>query len=280
MNKNELLEVLASLDMHPSRKLGQNFLLDPNMLSAIVSDADVKPGERILEVGPGLGMLTGALLQAGAELTAVELDHRLAGYLRNHFAGNEHFHLIEGDACKVDFDEIMGETPYRCVANLPYSCSTPFLANISSSKNPPRDLTVLLQREMADRLVAAPGSKEYGAPTVKVGLLYSVRILRNVDRKVFFPVPEVTSALVQFKKKENQTDPALRKLFEELVNVTFQQRRKKAVSQVAAKWKNINAPAVFASAGLPDGIRADAISRDAFLALARELQKQLMKINS
>ena len=271
MNKSRLLEVLASLDMHPSRKLGQNFLLDPNMLAAIVHDAGVQRGERILEVGPGLGMLTEALLEAGADLTCVELDHRLASYLREHLGAGQRFKLVEGDACRVDFDEIMGDAPYRCVANLPYSCSTPFLANISTARNSPLDLTVLLQLEMAERLCASPGSKEYGAPTVKVALQYDVRILRHVDRKVFFPPPEVTSALVRFKRNQRCPDAELRRRVERLVTLAFQQRRKKSATQLSPHYPGVDVAAAFRAVGLNPDIRPDSITINAYIALAERL---------
>ena len=165
---------MQKLDMHPSRRLGQNFLVDANMLNALVQDAQVQPGQRLLEIGPGLGMLTEALLAAGCDVTAVELDHRLAAFLRERFGNEQHFRLVEGDACRQDFDAIMGSEPYRCVANLPYSCSTPFLANIASCANSPRNLCVLLQKEMAERLIAEHGTKDYGLPTVKIALRYKV----------------------------------------------------------------------------------------------------------
>ncbi len=273
MNKNQVLEQLKKLDMHPSRRLGQNFLVDANMLNALVNDADVREGQRILEIGPGMGMLTDALIAAKCDVTAVEFDHRLAGFLRERYAGVENFRLIEGDACKQDYDELMGTEPYRCVANLPYSCSTPFLANISASANPPMDLCVLLQREMAERLVAGHGNKDYGLPTVKVALRYRARILRMVSPGVFFPPPEVTSSFVKLEL-DDRCDEKLRLLVERIAAAAFAQRRKKSVTQIGTLFPGLDMNAVFASAGLSPEVRADGISVAAYIALGRLIDKE------
>ena len=158
MNKAELLAVLARLDIKPSRRLGQTFLLDPNLLDAMVRLAGACAGQRVLEIGPGTGALTERLLASGCDLTAVELDHRLAGYLRERFADRANFRLVEADACRIDLGELMGGEPFRCLANLPYSCSSQLLAALVSLANPPTDVYCLLQKEMADRLAARVGT--------------------------------------------------------------------------------------------------------------------------
>ncbi len=272
MNRAELFEILEKLEFHPSRKLGQNFLMDPNMLRALVQDAQVESGQRVLEIGPGLGVLTERLLEAECDVTAVELDHRLAEYLSQKFAGRANFRLVQGDACKQDFDELMGEGAYRCVANLPYSCSTPFLANIASAKNPPRDLCVLLQKEMAERLAAAHGTREYGLPTVKIALRYRSRILRLVPPGVFFPPPEVTSAFTRLEFNDRCGDEELRCLTEAVATAAFAQRRKKSFTLLSAAFKDVDMHGVFKRCGLSEEIRADAISVDTYIALAREMK--------
>ncbi len=273
MNKAELLETLAKFDMHPSRRMGQNFLIDPNMLSALIQDADVKPGDRVLEIGPGLGVLTRALLDLGCDLTSVELDHRLAEYIQNLFGGHANFRLVQGDACRQDYDTLMGQVPYRCVANLPYSCSTPFLSQICAADNPPQDLCVLLQKEMADRLSAAHGTKDYGLPTVRIALRYNVRILRIVPPEVFFPKPEVSSAFVKFFRNDRCGDAAIRKTVDAIASVAFSQRRKKTANLLKKAFPEIDVDTAIRRTGLPDDIRADNISIDAFIALGREFVK-------
>jgi len=277
MNKSQLLELLERLDMHPSRKLGQNFLMDQNMLNALMQDAEVQTGQRVLEIGPGLGMLTGALLEAQCDLTAVELDHRLAGYIQERYGALPNFRLIQGDAVKQDYDALMGTTPYRCVANLPYSCSTPFLSNIAAATNPPTDLCVLLQKEMADRLVAGHGTKDYGLPTVKLALRYQTRILRTVPPKVFFPPPEVTSAFVKLEYKDRCGDEELRHAVENVAAAAFSQRRKKAATLIAPLYPGLDMDTAFRQAGLPPDARADAISVPAYVSLTNVLRKSIAK---
>ncbi|MBR4370880.1 MAG: hypothetical protein IKS92_07525, partial [Victivallales bacterium] len=141
MNKSELLALLERLEIHPSRRLGQNFLIDPNMLDSLVRSAGVAEGDRVLEIGPGTGTLTERMLAAGARVQAVELDHRLAGYLRDErFKDDELFSLTEADACRLDLDALMGDAPFRCVANLPYSCSSQLLASLTGMANQPQDI--------------------------------------------------------------------------------------------------------------------------------------------
>ena len=267
MNKKQVIEQLQKLDMHPSRRLGQNFLVDANMLNALVQDAQVQPGQRLLEIGPGLGMLTEALLAAGCDITAVELDHRLAAFLRERFENTPRFRLVEGDACRQDFDAIMGCEPYRCVANLPYSCSTPFLAKIASCTNMPQDLCVLLQREMAERLIAQHGTKDYGLPTVKIALRYKAHILRTVPPTVFFPPPEVTSSFVRLDMDE-KCSTQIRGLTERIAAAAFAQRRKKSLQQMAPLFPQLDMEGVFAKAMLPLDVRADGISVEKYIELA------------
>ena len=272
MNLTAVLDILEKLEMRPSRKLGQNFLVDANMLRAMMEDARVLPGQRILEIGPGLGMLTDALLDAGADVTAVELDHRLAEYLGRRYAGNPHLKLVQGDACKTDFDALMGSEPYRCIANLPYSCSTPFLVAVSGADNPPADMFVLLQKEMADRLTALPGSKEYGLPTVRIALRYRSRIRRLVPPGVFYPQPEVSSAFTSLESNGRTEDAALRKAAGDAAAVAFSQRRKKSLTLLSNAYPGADMESIFRNAGLPLDVRADGISVDGYLAVAEGIR--------
>ena len=138
MTKNELLTVLRELGIKPSKKLGQNFLIDPNMLTAIVREAAPARGQRVLEVGPGTGILTRKLLEAGCLVTAVEIDLRLHEYLQQDLGNHPNLTLIRGDACRIDYDRLMGNQPFTCIANLPYSCSSVFLARVVAHPRPGR----------------------------------------------------------------------------------------------------------------------------------------------
>jgi 16S rRNA (adenine1518-N6/adenine1519-N6)-dimethyltransferase len=269
MGKAELLAVLAELGIRPSRRLGQNFMVDGNLLRALVSDADPRPGQLILEVGPGTGVLTRELLATGCRVVAVELDLRLAEYLRRRFAGCPGLTLVAGDACRQDYAALMPPpTPFRCVANLPYSCSSAFLARMSELEHGPADMHVMLQREMAERLGAAPGTKDYSALTVRVGLRYRATVLRRVPPQVFFPPPDVASAFVHFERCAPTSEPDVARLACELARLCFRHRRKKAMHGLSARVGREHLEAAFACAGLPPDVRAEAIDIPAFVRLA------------
>lgn len=272
MNKVELCALLNELGVHPSRKLGQNFLLDPNLLDALVRGAELLAGERILEIGPGTGVLTGRLLAAGCDVTAVELDWRLAGYIERSFGHlAPRFRLLQGDACRQDYDALMGTAPYRCVANLPYSCSSPFLALMASQANPPQELHVLLQKEMADRLTAAAHSKDYGVLTVRLALRYEMSLVRVVPPDVFFPPPEVMSAFVRLRLRPDRPSAALWTAASRLAALAFGQRRKQARSLLSAVYPPAAVQRAFVSAGLDVVARAEDITPEAYLQLAGDL---------
>ena len=163
MKKQQLMDIMTSLGMRPGRGLGQNFLLDGNLLDYIVRTSGAAPGMTVLEVGPGFGALTRGLLEAGAEVYAIEFDRRLIHYLKKEFTMPE-FHLIEGDACKVDFaSQLPQDRPFRCIANLPYAISSVFIARLLTLDNPPTNWFFMLQKEMAQRLAADVKTKNYGA---------------------------------------------------------------------------------------------------------------------
>jgi 16S rRNA (adenine1518-N6/adenine1519-N6)-dimethyltransferase len=265
----ELRDLLASLGIHPSRRLGQNFMVDANLLAAMVRDADPQPGQNVLEVGPGTGVLTRPLLAAGCNVTAIEFDHRLAAYLREALGAQPGFRLVEGDACRTDYAGLFGTAPFRCIANLPYSCSSVFLAAMADLDNAPADLHVLLQREMADRLGEVHGSKDYGALSVRLQLRYTISVIRSVPPQVFWPAPEVGSAWMRFALRADAGPTALRRQAGELASIAFSQRRKMAAKVLAERLGGMPATlALFARAGLAPEARAEQLSPADFAQLA------------
>lgn len=271
MNKAELLALLARMDIKPSRKLGQNFLLDPNLLDSMVRLAEVESGQRVLEIGPGTGALTERLLARGCDLTAIELDHRLAGYLQERFGACANFRLIEADACKADLAAIMGDAPFRCIANLPYSCSSQLLAALVALKNPPQDVYCLLQKEMADRLAAHEGTKDYGVLTVRIGLRYRASIVKSIDPRVFFPPPEVTSAFTRLSRLPEQLPEEVVRMASLVAGTAFAQRRKKSLRLLSQVFAADQVASAFRACGLSDEARADDISIAQYTAMARAL---------
>ncbi len=274
MNKSELLALLERLEIHPSRRLGQNFLIDPNMLDSLVRSAGVTEGDRVLEIGPGTGTLTERMLAAGARVQAIELDHRLAGYLRDErFKDDKAFLLLEADACRTDLDSLMGEAPFRCVANLPYSCSSQLLASLTSMANQPQDIHVLLQKEMADRLTAKAGTKEYGVLTVRLGLLYEISTVKTIPKNVFFPPPEVVSAFVRMRLRPKRPPRDVMASVSHVAGLAFGQRRKKTCRMLEPEYGAERVAAAFAAASLTEDVRADAITPQAYVRLGMELMQ-------
>ena len=275
MNKSELLALLERLEIHPSRRLGQNFLIDPNMLDSLVRSAGVVEGDTVLEIGPGTGTLTERMLAAGARVQAIELDHRLAGYLRDErFKDDKAFSLLEADACRTDLDALMGEAPFRCVANLPYSCSSQLLASLTSMTNQPQDIHVLLQKEMADRLTAKAGTKEYGVLTVRLGLLYEISTVKTIPKNVFFPPPEVVSAFVRMRLRPKRPPRDVMASVSHVAGLAFGQRRKKTCRMLEPEYGAERVAAAFAAASLTEDVRADAITPQAYVRLGMELMNK------
>ena len=267
MNKQQLTAALESIGMRPGRGLGQNFLLDGNLLDYIVRLSAPGKGERILEVGPGFGALTSRLLKAGAEVYAVEFDHRIAEYLRTHIEkGN--FHLTEADACRVDYVELLENRPFRAIANLPYSISTIFIARMLDLPNPPESMFFMVQREMG----AVPGTKNYGALSVRTQLRYDVKLEKIVPPEVFFPPPEVDSAIVSFRRHDRYAEkPELCRLLPGVVKTVFAQRRKQMGKVLGQNYGKEKAAAALAAVNLPPEIRPDKLAVDQFAVLTRAL---------
>ncbi len=236
MKKNELLNELSALDIHPGKKLGQNFLIDGNFLDYIIRTSAIQPGEIVLEAGPGFGVLSRALLEAEAEVYAVEFDHRICAYLQNRIR-HPLFHLTEGDACRIDFTSLLPhDKPFRTIANLPYAISSVFIAHLLEFERLPTSMLFMLQKEMALRLGAACQTPNYSALSVQVQQCYDVRVLRKVPPQVFFPPPRVESALVEFSLKESIPEKKQRKQITDVVRLAFSQRRKKVVKVLASRY--------------------------------------------
>lgn len=219
--------VCKRFGIHMSKKLGQNFLIRRSVVDEIVAAAELTAGEPVLEIGPGIGTLTQGLAQSGAAVTAVELDRRLLEVLDTTLAQYNNVRVIHGDVLKVNIPEIMNHKPFKVVANLPYYITTPIIMSLLEMKLPIERLVVMVQREVAERMVAQPGTKAYGALSVAVQYYTEPSIVMDVPPRAFMPAPEVTSAVICCRLREKPpVEVADEKLFFRVVKAAFAQRRK------------------------------------------------------
>lgn len=263
MTKSELLPLLAEIGLRPSKKLGQNFLIDENLARYIAEAPGLESGASVLEVGPGTGALTSQLLGQGLVVHAIEYDCRLAEFLRGRFADCPGFFLTEGDVCRVRLPELV--PPVWCIANLPYSVSGPAIGRFLDQVRPFSGMQFLLQKEMAERLAAEAGTKTYGALSVRVQAEYDVKLLRTVPGTVFWPPPAVSSAIVQLRLRAElplKTRSHLRKL----VQAGFGQRRKQLARLLGPQIPNIQRR--FEENGIPAAARAEDLTPDQWIGLA------------
>lgn len=219
--------ICKRFDIKMSKKLGQNFLIKRGIVDEIVLAAELTPGEPVLEVGPGIGTLTQGLAQSGADVTAIELDRRLLEVLDTTLASYDNVRIIHGDVLKLDVPSIMNHKPFKVVANLPYYITTPIIMSLLESKLPIERLVVMVQKEVALRMVAKPGTKDYGALSVAVQYYTEPDIVLDVPPKSFLPAPAVTSSVIRCVLRDKPpVDVIDEKLFFRVVKAGFAQRRK------------------------------------------------------
>ena len=263
LTRAQVSEQLARIDRHPSRALGQNFVVDPNTVRRIARLAGVGPGDRVVEVGPGLGSLTLALVETGAEVTAVEIDRHLVPLLRENVAGTG-VTVVEADAMKLDWAGLLGDGPWSLVANLPYNVATPLVADVLDGVPAVQRLLVMVQKEVGERLAARVGDDAYGAVSVKVAYWAEAKVVGLVPPTVFLPRPNVDSALVAIERRAAPATDAPRDRLFELVRAGFGQRRKMLRRSLAALVR----PEDFEAAGVRPEARAEELDVEAWGRLA------------
>lgn len=219
--------ICKRFDIKMSKKLGQNFLIKRGIVDEIVKAADLQEGEPVLEIGPGIGTLTQGLAQSGAIVTAIELDTRLLEVLDTTLAQYSNVNIVHGDVLKLDVPSIMNHEPFKVVANLPYYITTPIIMSLLESRLPIERLVVMVQKEVALRMVAKPGTKDYGALSVAVQYYTKPDIVLDVPPKSFLPAPAVTSSVIRCVLRDKPpVDVVDEKLFFRVVKAGFAQRRK------------------------------------------------------
>jgi 16S rRNA (adenine1518-N6/adenine1519-N6)-dimethyltransferase len=260
--------------LHPKRSLGQNFLVDPNTARRVVALAELPADAPVLEIGPGLGSLTLALLAAGHDVVALEIDDKLAAVLRSVLATadrGDHARVELGDANTVDLEALLaaGSRSWACVSNLPYNVAVPVVIRLLEEAPPVERILVMVQREVGERLAAGPGDPQYGAVSVKVAYFAEARVVGLVPPTVFVPRPKVDSALVRLHRRAAPpvSVPSADDLFT-LVRAGFGQRRKMLRRSLVPVLGD-RTPDVLAASGIAPTARAEALGLEEWAALAR-----------
>jgi 16S rRNA (adenine1518-N6/adenine1519-N6)-dimethyltransferase len=261
-SRTRIHELLGEAGLAPRRDLGQNFVADPNTVRRIAALAQVGAGDHVVEIGAGLGSLTIALAELGAEVVAVEVDRGVVPVLREVVAAHPDVTVVEADATTLDWSRVLAGSPsWTLVANLPYNVATPLVCDLLDEVPAIRSMLVMVQREVAERFAAPPGSKQYGAVSVKVAYWASAAVVGLVPASVFVPRPNVESALVRIDRRAPpDTD---RDLLFSLVRTAFNQRRKMLRRSLAG----VVAPDVFDAAGVPPDERPEQLGLDAWVRL-------------
>ena len=271
----EIREIAQRIGLRPTKKLGQNFVVDANTCRKIVKSADVGPTDVALEIGPGLGSLTLAMLESASEVIAIEIDERLAAELpetaERHGFDSSKLTIINQDAMGIT---TLPKDPTVLVANLPYNVSVPVLLRFLELFPTLRSGVVMVQSEVADRLVAKPNSKTYGSPSVKATWWADLTSAGTVSRSIFWPVPNVDSSLVRFVRHESAGDESLRKATFKIIDAAFAQRRKMmraALSDLCGG--SAAASSIIEASGIDPTIRGEALQLSDFIKIAITLSK-------
>jgi 16S rRNA (adenine1518-N6/adenine1519-N6)-dimethyltransferase len=271
----EIREIAERIGLRPTKKLGQNFVVDANTCRKIVKSADVGPTDIALEIGPGLGSLTLAMLESASEVIAIEIDERLAAELSE----TAERHGLDASKLTIINQDAMGITtlpkdPTVLVANLPYNVSVPVLLRFLELFPTLRSGVVMVQSEVADRLVAKPNSKTYGSPSVKATWWADLTSAGTVSRSIFWPVPNVDSSLVRFVRHQSAGDETLRKATFKIIDAAFAQRRKMmraALSDLCGG--SAAASSIIEASGIDPTIRGEALQLSDFIKIAITLSK-------
>ena len=265
--------ILNAFHLRASKRLGQNFLIDAGVVRGIVEAAELSPADTVLEIGPGIGTLTQGLAETGARIVAVELDKKLPAVLAETLKGYDNVTIVPGDILKLNIPEILGQKEgerFKVAANLPYYITTPIIMTLLAQRLPIERLVAMVQKEVAVRMTARPGSKDYGALSVAVQYFTEPRMVMDVPPRSFMPAPEVTSTVIACRVRETPAvAPADEKRFFRLIRAAFGQRRKTLLNALtgAGITKEMSR-AGLAAAGIAENMRGEQLSLADFARLS------------
>ena len=280
MDKLNTRGVVEKYNFRFTKSLGQNFLTDDTVLDDIVDGANITKDDYVIEIGPGVGTLTKELLDRAKRVTSIEIDSKLIPILEQELSSYENFNLVHKDALKVDFSELIGEEKsVKVVANLPYYVTTPIIANLLKSDLNIKSITIMIQKEVAERINAKPRTKDYGAFTLLAQYYCDSHIIRNVPPSCFIPSPKVDSIVIRLDKLDQPRVKVLdEKLFFNIIRQSFNMRRK-------TLWNGLKGLGVereiqeraFENAGIEPGRRGETLSIEEFANLANKMKEEMKK---
>ena len=281
-NPQKTIEVLQKYNFSFQKKFGQNFLIDPHVLDKIIAAAEITKDDFVLEIGPGIGTLTQYLAEAAREVVAVEIDSTLIPILEDTLSAYDNVSVINEDVLKVDLRKLAqernGGKPIKVVANLPYYITTPIIMSLFESHVPLKSLTVMVQKEVALRMQAGPGTKDYGALSLAVQYYASPYLAANVPPNCFMPRPNVGSAVIRLTRfGETPVQVKDEKLLFRLIRASFNQRRKTLqnglVNSQELDFTKEQVAAAIATLGVSPSVRGEALTLEQFAALANALSE-------
>ena len=267
LTRTEVRDLLDRYQISPKRSLGQNFVVEPNTVRRIVELAQIEAGDQVLEIGPGLGSLTLALVNQGAHVTAIEIDDQLIEVLKEVTAGKQ-VNVLHEDVMKFDFESHFTSGNWKLVANLPYNISVPLICNLLDTTPSITEMLVMVQSEVADRLVSKPGTKTYGFPSVKVSFYAEASVVSRVPPSVFLPRPRVDSAVVRIKRKGHLETTVNAETLFTLARMGFNQRRKTLRRSLGDMVREEE----FEKSSINSKARAEELSVEEWVSLAKEVQ--------
>ena len=274
MTLSEIRNILNDEDIMLTKSLGQTFMHDQNQLRKIVALAKLAPDDSVIEIGPGLGPLTGLLLEAVGHVTAIEMDRRLIKLLEKQFAKRDNLTLQHADAMKIVRKTEFDWSGHKLVANLPYSIASPLLIDLAESPGRPRAMIVTLQLEVVQRMLAKPGTKEYGVLALLIGLHYAAGEWFTIPRGSFYPEPNVDSGCIELLRRETPLlPPELCPVFKKIVKRVFAERRKKMMKLLKRDWPEAAVVEAFDALGLDEKIRAERVTLEQFTELTQRLSQ-------
>lgn len=274
MTGKEIKEALDRFNVLPSKQMGQNFLIDPNMARWIVSQLELAENDTVVEVGPGTGALTEHIVSVAKRVILIEFDARLAAFLKDRFAGEASVEVHHADGARFDRRHLFPHRPLKFLGNLPYSCGGAILKNLLSRPHPFQRAVIMLQKEVIDRLAAAPGSKDYGMLSLRTQVDWIVEPQRTVPPEAFHPRPAIDSTVAIMRPRMDGLPAFDRRLFDELLRRGFAQRRKQLKKQLpeGIDWEKISR-----ELGVPVTARAEELDLTKWIALTRACDTHPLK---